>query len=64
MEQIEPKEKAKEIIQKIIVLQNTNGKPVINFLSTKTIAEYMVTELDKQSVGNYWEKVLEEIKKF
>ncbi len=66
-----PKDKAKEIINKVFELQHVDDRAKMICLSSQSIAEYIVTEIQSQakhwgvvSVKLYWDEVLKEVQSF
>ena len=64
-----PKQKAKEIMSKVFELQHADDSSKMICLSTPKIAEYIVSEIQKQannwgvvSVTAYWNQVMDEVR--
>jgi len=66
-----PKEKAKEIILKVVEIQYTDDNAKMICISSPKIAEYIVSEIQTQannwgvrSVTAYWNQVMDEVRAF
>ena len=66
-----PKMKAKEIINAVFEMQHVDDSAKMICLSTPKIAEYIVSEIQKQaenwgvvSVKAYWNQVMDEVRSF